>query len=133
MYLMIHTTGKYILVNGQPRLERDLLKWAKWFAKSDEERIVGKTLINDSEVSTVFLGLDHSYSNALPILYESMVFGGTLNGKAIRYSTLVEAWKGHLKLVKRVEKAENKARAATSCVTVKVRNMVGSRRIIVTE
>ncbi len=125
MSAMIPTKHKYILVNGKPKLEQDLIKWATWYETSDEERIVGKTVINDIEVSTVFLGLDHGFGVSRLILYESMVFGGRLDGEQNRYSTLVEAWKGHRVLVKKVREIETE-RLSKSVIVV---NLAGSRRI----
>jgi len=49
-------------------------------------------------VSTVFLGLDHSVRGP-PQLFESMVFGGPLDGTQHRYSTWEEAERGHKHLL----------------------------------
>jgi hypothetical protein len=49
------------------------------------------------------LGLDHNFSeNGPPILYETMVFGGALDGEQDRYCTREEAVSGHALMVKRV-------------------------------
>jgi len=66
------------------------------FLKS-KERIVGSNRIDDSvHVSTVFLGLDHNFSGkGLPILWETMVFGGEHDGYCERYSSEKEAKEGH--------------------------------------
>ena len=68
---------KYILIDGNPVPEPDLMKWGEWFEHSRDERIVEKTTLPDgSRVSTVFIGLDHNYSEeGPPILFETMVFG----------------------------------------------------------
>lgn len=51
----------------------DLMTWAKWFEKKD--RIVKQEWIGDCWVSTVFLGINHNWSNkGPPILWETMVF-----------------------------------------------------------
>lgn len=73
--------GKYILDHqGNPVLERDLFKWARWFETSGCSRQVADTIIGDARVSTVFLGLDHNYSGiGGPVLWETMVFGGKFN------------------------------------------------------
>lgn len=69
---------KYILVDKKPTPEPNLLKWARWFETA--ERVVDKTQIGESKISTVFLGLDHSFShNGPPVLWETMVFGGKHN------------------------------------------------------
>lgn len=58
----------------------DWRTWATWYEKA--ERHVGLTEVGDATVSTVFLSLDHNlgYSDR-PVLFETMVFGGTLDGE----------------------------------------------------
>ena len=59
--------------NGRPVVEPDLVKWAAWMQSTD--RRVGRTKLGNHVVSTVFLGLDHSFRlHGLPILWETMVF-----------------------------------------------------------
>ena len=54
-------------------------------------------------VSTVFLGLDHNYSPfGPPVLWESLVFGGPLDGEMDRYSSRAQALAGHQALCQRV-------------------------------
>lgn len=69
---------RYILVDKKPVPEPDLMKWAQWYGTA--KRHVAQETIGDSRVSTVFLGLDHSFGDGgLPILWETMVFGGLLD------------------------------------------------------
>lgn len=84
---------KYILVGKKPKQVKDLFEWAK--ALETQNRIVEQTKIGDVEVSTVFLGLDHSFGNGKPLLFETMIFGGKEDGYTERYSTWDEAVKGH--------------------------------------
>jgi hypothetical protein len=61
---------------------------------------VGLTkLENGTEVSTVFLGLDHAWGDGPPLLFETMIFGGTEDEYCERYSTWEEAEAGHKKAV----------------------------------
>lgn len=102
---------KWILKNKIPIPCDNLLEWGRWMEMG--ERHVAKTDIDETvTMSTVFLGLDHQFSNdpeAPPILFETMVFGEekalpyrnallvireTLDGFG-RYSTYAEAQKGH--------------------------------------
>lgn len=87
------STGKYTLdEHGQPQLEPDLIKWSIWMKTGD--RIVAKTVIDNVEVSTVFLGLDHGFpvldddghlvENPNPVLWETMIFGGFFDGQQWR-------------------------------------------------
>lgn len=66
----------YILdKKGNPVVEPDVLKWARWFETSGMKRVVKKTSVEGYEVSTVFLGTDYSFSEKdEPTLYETMVF-----------------------------------------------------------
>jgi len=111
--LDIHnTTGKYILdTDGNPVEEPDLEAWGRWMEQEGVRRVANTVLGNAKIVSTVFLGLDHSFSDeGPPILFETMVFpgkgrgDGTLYGDwheldARRYSTRENAVLGHEELV----------------------------------
>ena len=79
---------------------KDLIEWAKWFETAD--RHVAKETVGNSEISTVFLGIDHSFSAGPPLLFETLVFGGKLADEMDRYSTWQEAKKGHKAMKKRV-------------------------------
>ena len=73
---------------------------------SMESRRVALTKIQAGvEVSTVFLLIDHSFDDGLPLLFETMVFGGELDGELDRYGTWDEAVDGHNAMVKRVQEA----------------------------
>jgi hypothetical protein len=96
-------TGKYILdTNGEPQPEPDLIKWAQWLETAD--RRIGWASIGDVRVSTIFLGLDHSFGEGDPLLFETMVFwpGHELDHATERYATREEALRGHQGMVDRV-------------------------------
>jgi len=46
-------------------------------------------------VSTVWLGHDMGMGWGPPIIFETMIFGGLLDGEQGRYSTLTQARRGH--------------------------------------
>ena len=98
-------SGNYILDDtGRPVLEHDVLKWAKWFKTAD--RVVAKHKVGDSRISTVFLGIDHNFGpKGPPLLYETMVFGGKLDGEQMRYVTRTTAIAGHRAIALRVAEA----------------------------
>jgi hypothetical protein len=80
----------------------DLLQWARWFETAD--RVVAQTKIGSYMVSTVFLGLDHSFGRGLPLLYETMVFADDTGGHdydSDRYATRAQALAGHTAMVKK--------------------------------
>lgn len=88
---------KYIL-DGKTPVQVDLLEWAKWFDTAD--RSVGRTEIGDVSVSTVFLGIDHRNNpDGHPVLFETMIFGGTHDQYQARCSTWDEAEKQHARAV----------------------------------
>jgi len=91
---------KYILnEKGGPVLEPDILKWAEWFENLDN-RCVKNDLIGGTHISTVFLGLDHSFGGSEPVLWETMIFNNKkLVGWQDRYSSKEEALIGHQKAV----------------------------------
>lgn len=61
------------------------------------------------QVSTVFLGMDHGWGiSAEPVLWETMVFGGELDGEMSRYSSFDDALEGHHEMVERVAEAWNR-------------------------
>lgn len=100
---MIH---KYILdENGEPKIEEDLMKWAQWFGSA--QRIIAIDTVDEADVSTVFLALDHSWGSEHPILWESMIFGGALDGTQQRYSSKEEALAGHAELLSWVKQRLN--------------------------
>ncbi len=87
-------SDKYILdEHGQAVPCHDLLEWARWLETA--ERHVGNDRIGDVHVSTVFLGLDHSFGRPVPILWETMIFGGEHDQYQERYSSQEDALAGH--------------------------------------
>lgn len=74
-----------------------------WIARLDDlaYRHVGMTaLADDVEVSTVWLGLDHSFGlGGPPLIFETLVFGGPMDGEMDRYPTLDAAQAGHDQMV----------------------------------
>jgi len=122
----------WILKGKTPVAINDVLAWGKWFETAD--RTVKKTEIQQYEVSTVFLGLDHQFSmdeDALPLLFETMVFENLdepvvskfefngrlirkeydkislegIDGYMMRYSTWGEAEAGHEAIVALVRRS----------------------------
>lgn len=64
---------------------------------------VALDIFGDTEVSTVFIGLDYNFCvEGPPIVFETMIFHGPLAGEQERYSTWEEAEAGHKRWVRRV-------------------------------
>lgn len=81
----------------------DLMEWATWLESAD--RGVAEDRIGEVRISTVFLGLDHNYGSGPPLLFETMVFGGKLDGEMYRYTIWQEAEIGHEAMKRRVEES----------------------------
>jgi len=77
-----------------------LRRWAELFEDFDG-RVVGDTEVGAYRVSTVWLGLDHSFGHGPPLIFESMVFarGTPYDADCYRYATLEDARAGHEQLV----------------------------------
>jgi hypothetical protein len=101
---------KYILEGHTPKLVMDLMKWAQWFETAERHVAITKTP-GGARISTVFLGLDHSFGEpGAPVLFETMVFDESpLADEQERYRTWEEAEKGHALMVKRCLEAEEKS------------------------
>jgi len=90
---------RYILnTHGEPVPEPDLRAWGAWMQNA-ADRILARDEIGGVRVSTVFLGLDHSLGNGPPLLWETMIFGGSHNDYQERYETRDEALAGHRQAV----------------------------------
>lgn len=82
--------GKYILVERMAIEVDDLMTWARWFEDNWKYKHVAATRIGTARVSTIFLGLDHSFAeDGPPILFETMIF----NGPADQYQRRCSTWK----------------------------------------
>ncbi|MGY3278085.1 hypothetical protein [Bradyrhizobium sp. S3.7.6] len=75
--------GRYLLINREPVLCRDLMTWVQQFETratlkketgTDPWRVALTDLGDDVYVSTVFLGLDHSFGRGRAVLFETMIF-----------------------------------------------------------
>lgn len=100
----------YILEGTQPRLSEDLDEWQRAFMDAHRNLLALSILRRDVEVSTVFLCLDFNHARMLnpdlpPILFETHVFGGALDGEEQRYYTWNEAMTGHGIMVGRARDA----------------------------
>ena len=88
---------------GNPVQAISVEVWAKWFEKAD--RTIARSECNTPAepetvlVSTVFIGIDQSFGRGLPLIYETMVFGGKYDQHQNRYSTLEDSLAGHAETV----------------------------------
>ena len=94
--------NQYYILNGHETAPVNFDNWVRWF-KNTQNRHVADEKVGDVRISTVFLGLDHSWDGPPPLLFETMVFGGPLDMDMERYTTWKQAEDGHKRMVERVK------------------------------
>jgi hypothetical protein len=93
----------YILDDENKTIKASMHQWAKWIENNRNKKVVKQEVINDQKLSTVFLGLDHSYGGGPPLLFETMIFEGPHDGGQWRYTTYAEALEGHNQIAERLK------------------------------
>lgn len=102
----------YILDGHEVIEEPDIRKWANWYETAN--RHVNQTTatvslggenVGEIRISTIFLGIDHSFEEGPPLLFETMVFGGKLDLEMDRCSTWGAAEKMHDLMLEKVKLA----------------------------
>jgi len=90
----------YYDLDGRPI---DMYEWGRLFEDFERRCIASTELPGGCRVSTVWLGIDHSFGTGPPLIFESMVFGpdNNVDLDCIRYSTREQAEAGHSELVTR--------------------------------
>lgn len=86
---------------GEPTECPDVTTWGRWMQTAN--RTVDKTTVGPYLVSTVFLGLDHSFNDhGPPLIYETMTFDrdGDETGITSRATTRADALACHEQAVK---------------------------------
>jgi hypothetical protein len=82
---------------GEPRREMDQQAWTRWFERAD--RGVARTVLTPHvTVLTTFSGVDAAPGSDTPLLFETRVFGGVLDGEEVQRSTRAEAVATHNEL-----------------------------------
>lgn len=85
----------YTLDSENKPIKSSLKAFDKWIQKNPLKKPVKQEFVNKIYISTVFLGLDHSYGGTIPLLWETMIFEGTFDGYQERYTSYEEALTGH--------------------------------------
>jgi hypothetical protein len=104
----------YILIDRLP-VAVDNMTWARAFesrhrTEPDPWR-VARDEFQGCRVSTMFLGLDHNFLGGEPVLFETMIFGGPLDGEMWRYATYAQAEAGHAEAVAQAKIAAAKIKS----------------------
>lgn len=121
--------GIYYILDEEdnPKEAVNIFEWCNWFSKNLDKRVVSKTTVENLTVSTVFLGVNYTFDEGIPLLYESMVFdendkpfqfdkvsslqkasieefGFDFFGCSKRYATKTGAIEGHNEIVFNIKK-----------------------------
>lgn len=78
-----------------------LIAWAMFYEDFENRRVATTDFMNGVQVSTVFLGHDHSLGGSIPLVFETMTFGEE-EEVCNRYATWNEAVEGHEREVERI-------------------------------
>jgi hypothetical protein len=95
----------HYILEGHKAVPADLMTWALWLGVNNDTRVVAKDQVGETKVSTVFLGLDHSYGSGPPLLFETMTFGPG-EEECERCTTWEEAEAQHAAMVKKITDAK---------------------------
>lgn len=99
--------GKFAVLNERNEVVPATIEEWGAFLKDPERGRVAKTAVGDRWISTVFLGMDHSFSDdPEPLWFETMVFTHGKAGYQRRYTTWEQAEAGHREVVGLVERGE---------------------------
>ena len=87
-------------LNGKVAVPIDTDEYIRWLIDDPDHgrRVVAFNEFNNREVrvSTVFiLGINHAFGEGDPLLFETMIFEGTMDGYQVRYLTWEQAEAGH--------------------------------------
>jgi hypothetical protein len=94
----------YILTADNQPVAVSVREASKWIEENPTKKQIGFDILEDENgneisVSTVFLGLDHSWDNKGLILWETMIFGGINDQYQERYNSYEDALEGHQRAI----------------------------------
>lgn len=93
----------FILDEHGNELAVDVHTWALWFENQTDRRRIALTEVREGiDVSTVFIGFNHGREGER-LLYETMIFGGPLDGECRRAATRQQAEENHAAAVSRLQ------------------------------
>jgi hypothetical protein len=95
-------TPKYWVLNEQHIAvpTDDIHEWGRMWDDESKARRVAADDVNGYWVSTMFMGMDLSFGDSQPLLFETMVFGASMDENYVdRYETWDQAVIGHAKAV----------------------------------
>jgi len=92
---------KFYILKGKKPKE---VSYSEYMKRGRDDYRVTLTTINDIDISTVFLGMEHIGG----MLFETMIFGGSSDGLQWRYKTWEEAERGHKIICKMISEQPEK-------------------------
>ncbi len=103
-------TSQYYKLEGQnPVPVRSFMEWSLWIMSASTTVMLNE--LQESIISTKFVGLDLSpgkcNADSQPMLFETLVISGPMDGKRKFYATWDEAIQGHLKICTQISKLLN--------------------------
>jgi len=98
------TKNKHYILEGKEIKKVDFHTWSEWFENNENRRVKLTKHPSGWFVSTVFLGIDHSFGiGDKDLVFETMAFGTNSYSETRRWSTYTEAVRGHDDLVKEIK------------------------------
>lgn len=98
--------------HGSPVPASGLEEWVAWAA--EHGRHIAYDVVGDTAVSTIFLGIDHSFGFGEPLLFETMITGGACHGHQERHARRIDAIAAHAAAVARARSYKSR-RLTFSC------------------
>jgi hypothetical protein len=90
----------YWILQNMRSKQVSYFEYAAWIETSN--RTIDITQIGDVRVATEFCGVDRGFGVGPPLLFETIVSGGPLDGQKWHYASLGEAKQGHHEAVAEV-------------------------------
>lgn len=97
---MNYSRPLYYILKGKEVVPVESVFEMAEFLEKDDSRRIRRTEIKGVTISTVFLGIDHNFTSdksSLPIVFETMIFGGVHDGYQERDAVYDSAIRSHEK------------------------------------
>lgn len=119
---------QYFRLDGRRVVKCSMMEWAQWFEHAAiEERRVALDRVEEYEISTVFLGLDHSIFEGVSHIFETAVFDPSGEVDVMkRYATYEAAERGHGEVVDSMRVLERNGMEITRAMLAIVRGGMSS-------
>lgn len=104
-------TSQFYKLEGQtPVPVGSFMEWSLWIMSASTTVMINE--LRDCIISTRFVGIDLNSGScnfeSQPMVFETLVMGGVMDGKKNLYPTWDEAIQGHLKICTQVFKLSNR-------------------------